>query len=185
MDAKKFGCFVAERRKELHMTQKDLATKIQVTDKAVSKWERGLGFPDINTIGDLADALEISISELMRSERTKSDEVDAVVNDVIHVAKEDIDDRRKTIIYTFAFTSAFFTILQIIFSINWNASELSMSFSVPWMAVIPGLILIIYGIICLIKGKKVKGIIPMGISLLIIPVIIIGSAFLICGIITG
>ena len=50
MDAKKFGRFVAERRKELKMTQKDLAAKIQVTDKAVSKWERGLGFPDINTI---------------------------------------------------------------------------------------------------------------------------------------
>lgn len=43
MDANKFGCFVAERRKELNMTQKDLAAKIQVTDKAVSKWERGLG----------------------------------------------------------------------------------------------------------------------------------------------
>ena len=42
MDANKFGCFVAERRKELKMTQKDLATKIQVTDKAVSKWERGV-----------------------------------------------------------------------------------------------------------------------------------------------
>ena len=52
------------------MTQKDLAAKIQVTDKAVSKWERGLGFPDINTIEDLADALDVSIMELMKSERT-------------------------------------------------------------------------------------------------------------------
>ena len=41
MEAKKFGRFVAERRKELKMTQKDMAAKIQVTDKAVSKWERG------------------------------------------------------------------------------------------------------------------------------------------------
>lgn len=41
MDSDKFGRFVAERRKELNMTQKDLAAKIQVTDKAVSKWERG------------------------------------------------------------------------------------------------------------------------------------------------
>ena len=67
MDANKFGCFVAERRKELKMTQKDLAAKIQVTDKAVSKWERGLGFPDINTIEYLADALDVSIIELMKS----------------------------------------------------------------------------------------------------------------------
>ena len=44
MDAEKFGRFVADRRKKLNMTQKDLAAKIQVTDKAVSKWERGLGY---------------------------------------------------------------------------------------------------------------------------------------------
>ena len=69
MDAYKFGCFVAERRKELNMTQKDLAAKIQVTDKAVSRWERGLGFPDINSLEPLADALGVSMMELMKSER--------------------------------------------------------------------------------------------------------------------
>ncbi len=42
MDAEKFGCFVALRRKELKITQKELTAKFQVTDKAVSKWERGL-----------------------------------------------------------------------------------------------------------------------------------------------
>lgn len=47
MDAKKFGAFIAAMRKEKNMTQMDLARKLQVTDKAVSKWERGLGFPDI------------------------------------------------------------------------------------------------------------------------------------------
>ena len=46
----KFGAFVAKCRKERNMTQADLALKIQVTDKAVSRWERGIGFPDINTI---------------------------------------------------------------------------------------------------------------------------------------
>ena len=99
MDANKFGCFVAERRKELKMTQKDLAAKIQVTDKAVSKWERGLGFPDINTIEDLADALDVSIMELMKSER-KTNEVSAeemVVNDVVQIAKSDIEERQKSV----------------------------------------------------------------------------------------
>ena len=42
MDAHKFGAFVARRRKERNMTQADLASKIQVTDKAVSRWERGV-----------------------------------------------------------------------------------------------------------------------------------------------
>lgn len=69
MDAKKFGAFIAAMRKEKNMTQMDLARKLQVTDKAVSKWERGLGFPDINTIEPLADALGLSVLEVMRSER--------------------------------------------------------------------------------------------------------------------
>lgn len=73
MDAKKFGVFILQRRKEQHMTQAELAGKIGVTDKAVSRWERGLGFPDINTMEPLADALEVSLLELMRSEMQKED----------------------------------------------------------------------------------------------------------------
>ena len=69
MDAKKFGMFIATLRKEKNMTQVDLAKKLQVTDKAVSKWERGLGFPDINSIEPLADALGVSLLEIMRSEK--------------------------------------------------------------------------------------------------------------------
>lgn len=54
---KKFGVFIATLRKENNMIQVDLARKLLVTDKAVSKWERGLGFPDIKPIEPLADAL--------------------------------------------------------------------------------------------------------------------------------
>ena len=50
MDAKKFGMYITETRKERQMIQSELAEKIRVTDKAVSRWERGLGFPDINTL---------------------------------------------------------------------------------------------------------------------------------------
>ena len=77
MDAKRFGAFISERRKKQHMTQADLAEKVGVTDKAVSRWERGLGFPDINTMEPLADALGVSLLELMRSEMqiTEGDDV--------------------------------------------------------------------------------------------------------------
>ena len=76
MDAHKFGAFVAKCRKERNMTQADLALKIQVTDKAVSRWERGIGFPDINTIEPLANALEVSVLELMKSERMAANHVE-------------------------------------------------------------------------------------------------------------
>lgn len=73
MDAEKFGSFVQQRRKELAMTQNDLAEKLYVTSKAVSRWERGVGFPDIKLLQPLADALEISIVELMHSERIEKE----------------------------------------------------------------------------------------------------------------
>ena len=69
MDAKKLGQFIAEIRKEKEMTQAELASELHVTDKAVSKWERGLGLPDINSIEPLADALGISVAEVMQAER--------------------------------------------------------------------------------------------------------------------
>ena len=69
MDAKKFGQFIAGIRKEKKMTQAELAEKIHVTDKAISWWERGLGFPDIQTLEPLAQVLGISVLELMRSEK--------------------------------------------------------------------------------------------------------------------
>ena len=183
MDAEKFGHFVADRRKKLNMTQKDLAAKIQVTDKAVSKWERGLGFPDINTIEVLADALEVSITELMKSETTNANTVaEETVDNVIQIAKTDIEERHRIIIYTFAGTTVLISILEILLGMNWNAEKLQMQVDIPWVAIIPGLLLIIYGIFCKIKGKKTFGAAAIGVCLLLIPVILIGGAFLILGI---
>ena len=69
MDNTKFGKFIAELRKEKNMTQKQLAEKLNLTDKAISKWERGLSFPDITILNPLADVLEINISELLNCEK--------------------------------------------------------------------------------------------------------------------
>ena len=65
MNAKDFGAFLARTRKACGLTQADLATQLHVTDKAVSRWERGVGLPDINTLEPLADALGLTLSDLM------------------------------------------------------------------------------------------------------------------------
>ena len=67
MDNQKLGIFITELRKEKGLTQAQLAQKLNVTDKAVSKWERGVGFPDIKLLEPLADVLDISLLELMKS----------------------------------------------------------------------------------------------------------------------
>ena len=69
MDNVKIGNFISELRKEKNMTQKQLAEKLNVTDKAVSKWERGSGYPDITIIPELAKLLGVTASELLQGER--------------------------------------------------------------------------------------------------------------------
>lgn len=61
-----FGSMIAMLRKEKGMTQLELAEKMGVTDKAVSKWERDLSFPDVNTIPKLADFFNVTTDELMQ-----------------------------------------------------------------------------------------------------------------------
>lgn len=63
------GRFIAELRKEKHLTQNELAEKLQVTNKAVSRWETGEGFPDVTMLPDLADIFDVSVDELLRGKR--------------------------------------------------------------------------------------------------------------------
>lgn len=62
------GCLIAQRRKSQHMTQRELADMLHITDKAVSKWERGLSCPDISILTPLAQALGITANELLSGE---------------------------------------------------------------------------------------------------------------------
>ena len=68
MDQKKIGRFIAERRKNVDMTQVQLAEKLNITDRAVSKWENGLAMPDTSIMLDLCAILKISADELLRGE---------------------------------------------------------------------------------------------------------------------
>jgi transcriptional regulator with XRE-family HTH domain len=76
MDLVKTGLFISALRKEKGMTQKDLAEKIGVTDKAVSRWETGKGFPDVSLLTALAEMLGISVSEIVMGERIEIEQKD-------------------------------------------------------------------------------------------------------------
>ena len=75
MDTNKFGTFIQTRRKEIGLTQAQLGEKLGVTDKAISRWERGVGFPDISLLEPLAQGLGITITELMRSEKMEQEQI--------------------------------------------------------------------------------------------------------------
>lgn len=68
MDAKKTGALIAERRKALGLTQKELAGRLLISDKAVSKWETGAGYPEVTMLPLLAETLGITVDELLAGE---------------------------------------------------------------------------------------------------------------------
>lgn len=69
MDYQKTGRVISSRRQELGLTQKQLAEQLNISDRTVSRWERGVGFPDVSLLEPLADALGLSLGELIRGER--------------------------------------------------------------------------------------------------------------------
>ena len=119
MDMKKFGSFLAELRKEKGMTQAQLAARLNVTDKAVSRWERGVGFPDVNNFEPLAKALEVSVLELMQGERRPGGEVpcaeadQAVTDAVTMVNRQHEVDRINLLVGGTCLFMALFTTLVV------------------------------------------------------------------------
>lgn len=92
MDAHKIGSFIAQRRKALGMTQAELAEQLHVTDKAISRWERGVGLPDINLLEPLAQKLDVTLVELIQAkmharEAITIEEAETLVCDTIQLSK--------------------------------------------------------------------------------------------------
>ncbi len=86
MDNLKFGKFIKELRKEKNMTQKELAEKLYLTDKAISKWERGLSFPDITILNSISEIFDVSVTEILhgeRGEKEKKIDIEKVIQETI------------------------------------------------------------------------------------------------------
>lgn len=76
MESKKVGSFITALRKEKGLTQKQLAERLNVTDKAVSRWETGKGYPDIEILVRLCEELDISLNELLSGKRLEKESIE-------------------------------------------------------------------------------------------------------------
>lgn len=94
MNTEYTGKKISMLRKEKGMTQKELAEKLQITDKAVSKWERGLNYPDLSLFQSLAVILSTSVSELLGVEQDISDEA---INAMVKISNEEKGQMLKKI----------------------------------------------------------------------------------------
>ena len=83
MDKNITGCFIAELRKQKGFTQKELAEKLMVTDKAISRWETGKGLPDTSLLKPLGDVLGVSITELLSGKRIEEVDMKEQADNII------------------------------------------------------------------------------------------------------
>ncbi|MBQ6304149.1 MAG: helix-turn-helix transcriptional regulator [Clostridiales bacterium] len=101
MDKERTGQLITELRKEKGLTQKQLADALNVTDKAVSKWERGLSFPDISMLEPLSELLDVSIMEILAGERQTGDgtltreEAQDLINASVELGDEEIKHKKE------------------------------------------------------------------------------------------
>ena len=101
MEKEKTGQLISELSKEKGLTQKQLADALNVTDKAVSKWERGLSFPDISMLEPLSDLLGVTIMEILAGERSggnglmSKEEVQDLINASVELGEEEIRHKKE------------------------------------------------------------------------------------------
>lgn len=96
MNNKKVGDFISELRKEKNLTQKELASKLYITDKAVSKWERGVSLPDITLLKKISNVLGASVLEILNGERFTNTTIDYTnINENVEKISRKVKKSRK------------------------------------------------------------------------------------------
>ena len=114
MDQMKIGKFIAQKRKEQNITQAQLAEKLLITDKAISKWERGIAMPDSSIMLELCDILKISVKELLLGEKISMENNNEKNEELLVNLSKEIEQKNKTIWKTMwiVFGVSFFAFLS-------------------------------------------------------------------------
>ena len=116
MDQQKIGKFISELRKKKGLTQKQIAEKLLISEKTVSKWECGNGMPDVSLMIPLCEILEISVNELLSGEKLSQEKYveKAEVQLVKNLKTKKLDDKKK---FVASFMIGIFCTIILMFSI--------------------------------------------------------------------
>lgn len=115
MDAMVTGNFLSELRKQKGLKQKDVAEKLQISDKAVSRWETGRGIPDVDSLQRLSDFYQVSINEILEGRRIEKNEVEKVADQNLKVmVKKQFSLRKKLFAAVMAMAMAVVVFLVIL-----------------------------------------------------------------------
>ena len=136
MDKTIFGAFIAESRRSLGLTQRQLADALHVTDKAVSKWERGLSYPDVTLLEPLAQALGLTLTELMSctppAQASEKPREEQVMKDVLALSTDSVAATRKRGRRWIAVLSAVCLLLSAALILLTRPVPLSEALSLKW-----------------------------------------------------
>ena len=155
MDQIKIGKFISEKRKEKNITQSELAEKLYITDRAVSKWERGLCLPDAGTMPELCKILDISINDLFSGEIVDMKNNEKILEEhLIEMTKlkEEKDRQLLNLEFVIGFTSsiAFLTLIFI-------ASYLQMPNYIRIILIVIGSVIFAFGMNNALKIEQIAG----------------------------
>lgn len=100
MDQVKIGKFIAQCRKKKNITQVELAEKLNITDRAISKWETGKGMPDSSIMLDLCNELGINVNELLSGEVIKMENYDKKADENFIKLQKEKENSDKRLLFT-------------------------------------------------------------------------------------
>lgn len=140
MDAVKCGEFIAELRKQKNLTQKDLANKLNVSDKAISRWETGKGFPDVDSLQALSDFFNISINELLAGEKAEVKTIEEIAeeNIISAIVETEKSKKMKKSTVTLSITTSLILIIPLLKGSVESIIELLVKYTLvndPWLIV--------------------------------------------------
>ena len=130
MDAIEIGSFLGELRKQKGLKQKEVAEVIQVSDKAVSRWETGRGIPDVDSLQRLSDFYEVSINEILAGRRIQENEVEKVADRNLKVMVKKQFSLKKKLFFAALAVVALLILLVVLVPVNYMGVSIVTSYCI-------------------------------------------------------
>lgn len=157
MTSKECGGFISELRKEKKLTQKELAEKINVSDKAVSRWETGKGYPDVTSLVSLSEYFDVSVNELLAGKRLTVENIRETADEnLISVFEQVQKNKKQQNLQVAVYTSVLIVVLLPVLIIIGKELFVSMATQIQAENIISAVISAIVGIVLLIVGILIR-----------------------------
>ena len=157
MTSKECGNFISELRKEKELTQKELAEKINVSDKAISRWETGKGYPDVTSLVSLSEYFDVSVNELLAGKRLTAEDIKETADEnLISVFEQVQKNKKQQNLQVAIYTSVLIVVLLPVLIIIGKELFVSMATQIQAENIISAVISAIVGIVLLIVGFLIR-----------------------------